>query len=69
MSIIIVIIIVFVFVVVVVVVVAVQITTKLKCLNFQSLSITFSQGILRAERTDTIALDRQVCSDGSLETP
>jgi hypothetical protein len=50
-------------------IVAVQITTALNSLNVQSLSITFSQGTLRAERTDTIALDRQMYSGGSLETP
>jgi hypothetical protein len=50
-------------------IVSVQVTTTLKCLNVQSWSITFSQGILRAERSDTIAVDRQMYSDGSLETP
>jgi hypothetical protein len=50
-------------------IVAVQITTTLKCLNVQSVSVTFCQGILLAERTDTIAVDRQMYLDGSLETP
>jgi hypothetical protein len=47
-------------------IVSVQITTTLNCLNVQSLNITFSQGMLRAERTDTIAVDRLIYSGGKL---
>jgi len=37
--------------------VSVQINITLNCLNVQWLSITFSQGILCAERTEAIAID------------
>jgi len=46
----------------------VQIATTLNCLNVQWLSITFYQGILCAEHTDTIAVDRQMYSSVSLLT-
>lgn len=48
--------------------VSVQVTTTLNCLNVQSLNITFSQGILRAEPSDTIVVDRQTYSSVSLLT-